>query len=275
MSKLILIVLASVGLVAPAWGQTSPAELRRHAESLQAELDHAKAALARAQDEVARLEQERDSLKARLEHAEAENERLLRQVGAIREPTLPPGRAPTPTDPFASPLSLLLELQKRYDQQLAILPTETPEQEAAFETAAKEWCAAMPKELRGEGEWVVRFDEPRRLDAAWHEARVTVYDERTMLPIGEPFVARIPTRQLKRVLAQPEIEHWRASVFVHAEPSFNAERESPGVFNVPYFVGRMVEFGIGVEWRRLLPIVPAPVGDPNAAEAPELENEER
>lgn len=270
-----MVLIAMLLPVAGAFGQASPAELRRQTERLQGELERARAELARVKDDLHRAELERDALSARLKHAEEENDRLRRQVGVIREPSVAPGRAPTPTDPLASPLSMLLELQKRYDQELTSIPAESPEQLARFQRAAREWCDKMPDEVRGTSEWLVSFSEAEQLSATEFRTLLTVYDERTMLPIGEPMLVVVPQRHFKRVKARPDVEHWRASLLVRGEPVFNEQRESPGIFNVPYFVGRMVEFGIGFEWRRLLPIEPSPVGDPDAAEAPELENEER
>lgn len=248
-----------------AFGQASTADLRREVDRLSAELEKSARETQTARDEVVAVARERDALAARIKQAEAELIKLRRQVGVLREEYRTRAPGPIPTDPLASPFSLVSELQRRYDHELASLPSDTPEQQSAYAGAARAWCERMSGELRGRAEWLLEIDQIEQLRDGSYEARISVVDEATMLPIGDPIRREIPNRIAKQIMRRPEVEVWRTDLLVIARPKFNPNRQRPGVFNMPLFIGPMVEFGIELDWRRVLAVEPPPIGDPEAA----------
>lgn len=225
--------------------------------------------------DIDRLTTEVERLNARVKQLEAENSRLLQRLRDLqaRSGTRaedPAGNAPIPADPLAAPVSMLSDLIKRYDRDLASVPRSSPAAMDRFREQAMRWCKAMNAEIRGKTKWLVRLSDVREISALRTDGLMQVLDPDTLKPIGEPVRFEIPGRFAERIKTAERAKGtnettWEFTAGVQAEPRFNADRPDVGVFNVPAFVGPFVEFGIKLDWQALgeaeLPETPAQPAD--------------
>ncbi len=220
-------VLAQDGAPQPA----APDAIRAENNSLRAEVQRLRAAL----DEALR----------RLAAAEAALARLGLPLGTTMEDA-DPAVVAAPADPLASPASLLVELRRRYERDLAGGPTDA----AARRAAVGAWCKSIRTDLKGRREWLVTIapvEEPGASPSR-PEAMVRVYDEALLRPIGEAVRVRIPARHAAQVRARPDQRLWTLTANIAAAPRFEERRETEGVFNYPPFIGPYAEFAFELEW---------------------------
>jgi outer membrane murein-binding lipoprotein Lpp len=257
--------LCLVGALARGQPEADP---RRQVDRLATQVRDLTAQLAESQRHVERLQAERDELLARLRSADQTIAALRRGGGGGAAPA----RAPIPEDPSASPASLLAELHRRYQREVASLPTadagDAPGR-AQHRRDTQRWCQQTARQLRAKAAWLVRLAGPRPGDAPEHvSVLVTVLDEASGLPIGDPFRSEIPQRIAQRIdrerrARRPDDAPWRATGLLIADPRFNPDRVEPGPYNTPPFVGLYVEFGFQIDWHSLTPAdAPTATGEP-------------
>ncbi|MEZ6232607.1 MAG: hypothetical protein R3B68_00300 [Phycisphaerales bacterium] len=271
MLALALAVLTPRALAQPV----SPADLRREIERLQSENQRL------ATQALTAEEQAREAL-ARAEAAEARAAELARTVdrlearlaglgGPFESTPQPPTTEPTPADPapepadipaepLASPASLLLELQRRFEGDIAadIADPARPLTTADRRTLT-DWCERQARELRGSVDWRVRLWDLRPLGRNDRSAMLVVLDPATDQPIGEPLevlVPRAPADRLARALEHADENNgvppvWTLRGAIAAAPHVNPDRPTEGVFNHPLLVERFVEFGFELRWNAL------------------------
>ncbi|MCB9840417.1 MAG: hypothetical protein H6809_02040 [Phycisphaeraceae bacterium] len=275
--RLIPVLTLALALLAPcALAQpVSPADLRREIERLQSENqrlatqaqaaeEQAREALARAEAaevRAAELARTVERLEARLAGLGGPIERVPQQPtseGAPSEPTAEPAKIPA--DPMASPSSLLLELQRRFEADIA---TDVADPAHPLTTADRrtltDWCERQARELRGSIDWRVRLWDLRPLGRNDRSAMLVVLDPETDQPIGEPLevlVPRAPADRLARALERADQSNqappiWTLRGAIAAAPHVNPDRPTEGVFNHPLLVGRFVEFGFELRWNAL------------------------
>ncbi|MCW5776620.1 MAG: hypothetical protein KIS87_09295 [Phycisphaeraceae bacterium] len=253
-------VLAGVlGTLSPCGvlAQDAPDALRAENDSLRAEVQRLRSAL----DEALR----------RLAAAEAALARLGVPLGSTTDDT-DPGALDAPADPLASPASMLVELRRRYERDLAGGPTDA----AARRAAVAAWCKSIRAELKGRREWLVTIApvEDPGVAASRPEAMVRVYDEALLRPIGEAVRVRIPARYAAQVRGRPDQRLWTLTANVVVAPRFEERRESEGIFNYPPFIGPYAEFAFELEWvslnasPRVLPEAPAAAPSDSPPPAP-------
>ena len=271
-----LLALALAMLAPRALAQpVSPADLRREIERLQNENqrlatqalaaeEQAREALARAEAAEARaaeLARTVERLEARLAGLDGPFETTPAQQTTEATPPDPAAEpAEVPPDPMASPNSLLLELQRRFEADIAPeVADPTQPLSSADRRALTDWCERQARELRGSIDWRVRLWDLRPLGRTDRSAMLVVLDPATDQPIGAPLevlVPRAPADRLARALEQAEQNTeappiWTLRGAIAAAPHVNPERPSAGVFNHPLLVGRFVEFGFELRWNAL------------------------
>lgn len=220
-------VLAQDGAPQPA----APDAIRAENVSLRAEVQRLRSAL----DEALR----------RLAAAEAALARLGVPLGTTTEDA-DPATVDAPADPLASPASLLVELRRRYERDLAGGPTEA----AARRAAVAAWCKSIRAEMKGRRDWLVTIapvEQPGGSPSR-PEAMVRVYDEALLRPIGEAVRVRIPARHAAQVRSRPDQRLWTLTAAIAAAPRFEERRETEGIFNYPPFIGPFAEFEFELEW---------------------------
>ncbi|MEM8757224.1 MAG: hypothetical protein AAGF47_05520 [Planctomycetota bacterium] len=246
------IVLGALAAQAlPAAGQpgVSVREMIAENERLTAELRDAEATIDRLEAELAGLRNDRRGLEARIRDAEQVLTSLRREMTADRQPPASGApRAPLPADPLASPATLLRELRSRYFNALRDVPDTTATERVRYKEQVALWCRLTQRELRGKRTWLVRFDElvPLRGDRA--VARMTVLDEASGLPIGDPVDVAVPPRFAERIRVDARFDRWQLTSVVIAKPRYNEDRQTRGVFEFPPFVGPHVDFDFELDW---------------------------
>jgi hypothetical protein len=230
-------------LGAPAARAQSEDELRDTLARTRDELRVAQALIATLREEVARLQ--------------AEN-RELRGEGSIE------ARADLPSDPLSCPESMAAELRRRYERDLAhLVEASSPE---GFAQQATDWCEEMRRAIRGRREWLIAVADLAPLAGSRDQtARIRVFDEVTLLPLGDYELVQIPGRFVSRLKAEPDAALWLLTAEVAADPVYNPSRASRGAFDEPSFVGPYVESGFTLEWINLA----ATDLDPTTGPAPE------
>lgn len=211
--------------------------------------------------DVDHFKREIDRLQARVKQLEADNAKLVQRIKDMqaRSGTRaedPSAAAPIPADPLAAPVSMLSELIKRYDRELASVPRSSPTQMERFKEQSQKWCKEMSAELRGKSKWLVKLSDVREISALKTDGLVQVLDPDTLNPIGEPVRFEIPGRFAERIKSVERAKGlsettWELTAGIQADPKFNSDRPDVGVFNVPAFVGPYVEFGIRLDWQAL------------------------
>ena len=249
----------------------------------------------RMRDRMTALEAENAMLKRTLRDVQVE---LDRARGAARNGsrTEMPMRAEIPRDPLASPASLFLEQQRRYERDLSDLPRWTAVQLENFKARVEKWTATTNQELHGRSRWLVKFSEIYEIGPGMHEAVVTVLDDATFASIGAPLRLEVPSRYVDRIRSmerarQHEGERdgngarrwdsgrdrghngghnggqggtewgWELHVAVTSDMKFRPDTPDVGLFNAVSLVGSYVESGMKLEWQGLTDVeIPADGG---------------
>jgi hypothetical protein len=210
------------------------------------------------QDELARTRDELRAAESLIATLREEVARLQAELRELRgEASIEP-RADIPADPLACPDSMAAELTRRYVRDLAHIPAA----EDGFEQAALEWCDRAAREVRGRREWLVSVadlaPEPNGRD---HSARIRVYDELSLLPLGDSELVVVPGRFVPRLKAEPDAVLWLLTAEVSADPVYNPMRLSRGAFDEPAFVGPAIESGFALDWISLTSTEFVPTGE--------------
>jgi hypothetical protein len=265
-AAILFIVPLMVAAASPARGQDQPPPAVPPAEAnpLQAENDALKEqlalALARARtsdnelrllrDEAARLRDAMGAIVARLDAL----------TGATAAPTDPAAKPVKPaqpdrSDPYASPGSMLAELQERFARDLSDMPTNTDSQRRTFEADARQWASRLMRQMKSKVSWVIKLEPVTLPGGASHgQAVMTVLNAITRQPVGEAFRVDVPERYIANLIrAQPAALYEFTGQFA-PEITINPRRATPGVFNFPPLIGKYVEFGFKLDWLSLEPI---------------------
>ncbi len=208
--------------------------------------------LAGAEERIKRLEAERDALLKQLADARAAAAGTPSSEAAGQDPGPTEPRAEIPGDPFASPASMLKELQKRYEAEFSRLPHDTDPAIEDYKKDVQEWSKSGLRDMRDRRQWLVKVTDltPDPNDRRSYDATVRVIDEASGLPIGDPFKSKIDTANARKIEAgKDRFAYWRATVVLAPAPIYNEQRIDAGVFEHPPFVGRYCDFGIEIDWR--------------------------
>lgn len=254
----------------PALGQEeTPAELRNE--------------IALLRERVSALEAEREQLAEELDAVRIENQALADRVRAAedrarsleeqlakrpsepapsgQEPTTSPPaseapkpvetprEAPIPTDPLASPASMLRTLRESWERSFAGLSLETEEARTEYQRRLTQWADSVQRSMHGNTRWRLLITEiqpgARLRDAA---ARFQVIDPGTGLPIGKSFQGTIPSRMFLKMDSVTEPQLWDVTLTLKPKPTINTNRLSAGAFDYPPLIGPMVEFQFDFDW---------------------------
>ncbi|HZW08825.1 MAG TPA: hypothetical protein VFF69_02895 [Phycisphaerales bacterium] len=220
-------------------------------------------------DELARTRDELRISQALVATLREEIARLQAEVRELRGREGPGAGGDLPSDPLACPASMAAELARRYERDLAHLGgSSTPER---FAAAATEWCDEMSRAIRGRREWLVSITDLEPLAGSRDQtARMRVFDEVSLLPLGEYELVQVPARIASRVEAEPDAALWLLTAEVAADPVYNPARASRGAFDEPPFVGPFVESGFALEWVSVAPTDLVPTASETPGEAPSL-----
>lgn len=253
----LLSALITVLIALPARGQDEVAQLRRE--------------LAEAQARIAALEQQRDVLMQQLTQTLSE----LAALRAARGEDEPAAAPELPLDPFACPDSMLAEVQRRYQREIAPLPAGTAPEKRRRQEELVRWIKTSNRTLRSHVRWRVAVSELRPAERGDDfDATMAIIDPATNQPIGRAFRVVVPGRFAARILYEQRFEQWDVSAMFIADLRHRPERLEPGVFDAPPFVGPEVEFGYTLDWEGLAgfdpqkPVKPAPADAPPPADLP-------
>jgi len=244
-------MIAGAGATSIAVAQdASPAEQRVRIVRLSQEVSRLRQDLDAARAQMAQLQEQRQTLERALREAESVISRLRTQVGSVGVRIVEAPKAAIPDDPMASPMSLFRELRRRYARDLAGLAQDSDADLASYRRAVDTWCKATGRDLHGTTQWLTRIDGVERRRRGGYEARFQVLEDSSLLPIGDPFVLAIPRRFATRLLRDMDtFPLWRITGVLAAAPAYDPTRETPGVFDVPRFVGRYVGFDYSFEFK--------------------------
>lgn len=258
-SIVILLSLLAAG-AADAQDRTRT-ELQEENRALRDELEKQTSRANELESRVDQLLSERRSLMGTLRQTENLISSLRRQLGATDAP--PPARlmAQVPSDPLASPASMLRELKSMYRVEMLNVKNETEAEKAEYIKKLKLWCRLTHQKLRGKRTWVVKLEDMARLGKDSLVVRMTVVDENTGLPIGESFDVQFPKRFQEQFNRGSRTDRWELTSLVIAKPVFNENHVSRGVFEFPTLVGPMVEFDFELNWEGLRAWEPEPKDD--------------
>lgn len=277
----LILLLGAVGTLAgAACGQddATPEQLAP-ANLLQEQIEMQRERIEVLEQQLAELTSERRNVVSTLRRIEGMLAGLRQELDSGNTPAPAVLRAETPSDPLASPESLMRELQIRYRAAMAGLPLETEADRAAFAKQAQLWARLTNRELRGKRSWLVTLEDLASVGDNGSVVRMTVLDETSGLPIGEAVDIGFPAKFLERFSRGSRSGRWVLTSIVIARPVLNESRITPGVFEYPPFVGPMMEFDFDLDWYSLSawkpgdPVTPpeevAPAAEPAEDQSPE------
>lgn len=244
----LVMLLAGVGVPVLAQGE-SPAELRQQVERLTAE--------------NLALMGELESLRARLDALVREGEGLRRLLAARGSPAPVAGEASSDAagapggisaDPFSSPDALFVALLLDYAELRAGAPNGSDDVENE-RRRVRAWTQGVPKRFTGQSDWLTRIEFVEEAETRTpRTARVTVLHPATLEAMGESFFVELPERFVARMrrpgekdAPAPEPVLWQLRVQMQARPVFDRERDRPGPFDYPRFIGPYAGFDFRVE----------------------------
>ena len=263
-----LLILMSLVTIGQAGAQPrNQAELIEENRALRDELEKQTSRVQRLEARVDRLLSERRGLMGTLGQAENLIASLRHRLGATDALVPPAPMAQTPTDPLASPDSLLRELKSQYRVTMLNVPRETQAERAEFVKQLRLWCRLTNQNLRGKRTWLVKLEDMASLGKNALVVRMTVLNEANGLPIGEAFDVQFPKRFYEQFKRGSISGKWELTSLVIAKPVFNEKRTERGVFEYPTLVGPMVEFDFELNWQGLRAWEPAAKPDQPKDEA--------
>ncbi len=236
--------------LAPA--QTSDAQLRKENERLR--------------EESHRLQVQLDDLRERVEALESQIEALRQAIAAVQQgeaqaegaAEAAAAPAPLPDDPFAAPDALFSHVRGAYEEAFTDMPHETASEVERYQRRIDRWVDQVNRDLTSDVRWVVRIlevdaDEGNQATAAM---TMVVEDPETGARIGGPFTAAVRQRTLRTGMPTPPTELAVLEAVLSAELTYDADRETQGMFNSPPFIGPYAAFGYELSVRSLSPYEP-------------------
>lgn len=243
-----VLVMPVVGLSGVSLGQPSPAELRKRADELAAENEQLRRENEALRAQLAEALALRDTLAAELARAEA-GLRSVREGMERGEAPAEPAVA-MPTDPMASPASMLAAMRERY--RVDVEAGSTGEPVAVRQRRVEAWTGTIGAEFSGKALWLVRIARPVELEDRRFETRVQIVEGRSGLNVGEAITLEVPAKFARLVESRNDEKGlWKLTVGLEARPGFNAARVEPGAFDFPPLIGAFAEFRLGIEWLEL------------------------
>lgn len=227
--------------------------------------------IAQSADELdadnARLREELRIARTTIENLRQEVARLRAEVSELRgeEPQAP--TAELPSDPLSCPDAMAAELRRRYERDLAPNAPRDERDLDAFSRLATEWCDEMRDDIVGRREWLAEIEGLAPVEGRrdWR-ARIRVYDEVSLLPLGGWATVDVPPRMVSRLEAEPEVRLWLIAAEIAADPAFNPARATRGPFDVPALVGPYVESGVALDWVGITPTLLGPTAQDEQAD---------
>ncbi len=255
--------IAAPSAVLPAAGAQSaptPAELRRENEALRQRVEQLEAELNRANETIQDMRAQMDELMAQMERLRLDLRRQQQSGPASPDTEASdqddaPRFAPLPEDaPLSSPEAMLQELQRSYQETLGELPYDTDTDYRRYLSRLNRWARIARRELRGELEWVVKPVEIIERTERQVTLSIQVLDPDTLLPYTDrAWTVELPQgAPTRRFLDYPEHDLWLMRGRVEAEPVVNTDREDPGFFDIPPFIGPFAEFDFELRIEALL-----------------------
>lgn len=245
------------------------------ADLLREQIEAQRARIEALERRVTELTAERRQMAGTLRQIEGMLAGLRSGLEGEPAPRTPVGRAEVPSEPLASPESLLRELRSRYAAHMAGMDPATDAERTAYAEKARLWARLTQRELRGKRSWLVTLDDLAPVGTQGHVVRMAVLDERTGFQIGEALDVGFPAKFLERFARGSRSGRWVLTSVVIARPVFNESRVNPGVFEFPPFVGPMMEFDFELDWYALSAWEPGqPVSPPPELPADEPAPEE-
>ncbi|MCK4871654.1 MAG: hypothetical protein KAS72_02905 [Phycisphaerales bacterium] len=237
------VILLLAAAPQPASAQESDSQLRRQNEQLR--------------EENQRLLRELSDMKKRLtalEEEVAQIKRLLAQTPgepakAPDAPVIEP--APLPDDPMAAPDALFATLAEAYDSQFGDPQATAGQNVQQRRRAVERWCQDMNRLHRADVMWIVRYERLRETSPSDLVFEIVVLDPATGEAIGGKHAIPIRSREARLLKRFSEDDLLVLHGTFSAAVRCNEDREEPGMFNHPRFIGRYAEFGFDLVIRSI------------------------
>lgn len=249
--------LLTAGLIAAPVRAQSDSDLRKQNQELTTKVQDLQAELDAANKNI-------DALKKRIAQLEAQLA-ARGPGGASSRPGPPPLEQDKVTvdesKPAASPRSLFNAAVESYKKAVGDSPMGKADDKdrIAYMRKLERWKPATERELRLPIEWHVRLIEARPPNIAIFQTVDPVTDAR----LGDTFEVKLPRSVAARLEELVKEGHGDPGVMVLKGTSvvslnINADRQTPGSFDNPRFVGPFAEFQFGVEPLGVASAKPAP-----------------
>ncbi|MFG0330013.1 MAG: hypothetical protein ACF8PN_08960 [Phycisphaerales bacterium] len=203
------------------------------------------------QAEIERLQARIRELEAQLADAYRTISDLRRQLGQGGGTVTPnPGVDPTDPDPvalpenqpLASPSALLETVVTQYDTDFANASWSSEVDRRVHFRNLRAWSAQLNRKHRGRFEWIAEMQGFEALSEGGATATVVVRDPQTGARWSEPVMIEVPRRFVDRLEEIEVGEYVELKGVIRLDLKLNADRETPGAFDVPPLVAPFVEF---------------------------------
>lgn len=248
--------LIVLGCVAPALAQPeqTPAEMRTEIDLLRQRVAQLEAQLEAAVARHEQLAQENAALRKQLaERPEAVEEPARTATGASLEvPTdLRLELEVTPETWSASPDSLFNELRRDYDRVMKDIARESRSDQQRYYALVGKWVPEAERTHRDDVVWTVRVTRVLERPDRAGDVTVQVVNPETGRAWGDPFTMMLPRSFREQLEESPDRHYWELAGTLTATPNLNREREAPGFFLHPLFIGPFAEFEYEFRTREL------------------------
>lgn len=276
MRRVLLTFLACVGLALLAEGahaqpEQTPAEMRREIDLLRQRVAQLEAQLESAVERADRLESENRELRRQLAAAQETNSRegSGERVESLEVPIDKPlEKGDLPEAWESSPESLFAALQASYERAMRGASRESRADEERYLARVGRWVREAEREFRGDVEWTVRVTRVLERPDHGGDVMMQVVDPGTGRAWGEAFTMVMPRAYRELLDEAPGRNYWIVSGTLTATPRVNRERDEPGFFLHPLFIGAFAEFDYAFKVRRMIPTTLEPAEGEGPASAP-------
>lgn len=263
LARIVVIAIAGTALAQP---EQTPAELRTEIDLLKQRVAQLEAQLEAAAERADGLAAENRELRRRLaqrpvttgdEKAADDQESLEVPIDeALGEEALPEAWE-------RSPESLFRALQKSYAETMEGVARESRSDEQRYFALVGKWARDAERRYRGDVEWTVRVTRVLERPDRAGDVMMQVVNPETGLAWGEPFTMVLARAHRELLKSAPGRNYWRMAGTLTAKPHVNRERDAPGFFLHPLFIGAFAEFEYEFKVRGMTPttLEPAPSED--------------
>jgi len=237
--------------------EQTPAEMRTEIDLLRQRVAQLEAQLEAAVERTEQLAEENERLRKELaERPETREETQKAPTGESLETPIDERLAPeeVPDAWSASPDSLFNAMQRDYEKAMQDVPRESKSDQQRYYALVGRWVREAERTHRDDVAWTIRVTRVLERPDRAGDVTMQVVNPKTGHGWGDPFTMTMARTHREQLEQNPEQHYWVMGGTLTATPRLNRDREAPGFFLHPLFIGPYAELEYEFKIRELKPV---------------------